>query len=235
MKLMEIQELPDTLRGDTGVMLNMTESITNETTTEDLLTLIRGVTKRLRICTLKKSMSKIANQGRYFSFLRIISNEDLNIESTTWVHPFRDVVGHFNESEKWYKFLGDLYSKFSGYEIQRERHKYNVAEIDNWGQESMSTPGIQVTRNTFETFLNKIASYNVTAHEDIRNISVTELQLEELNHVLSVTLKHRIDVECSEPYVFIRGDYVSLEEVVQSASLGYLDEECRDFFSFKKI
>ncbi|GBN58883.1 hypothetical protein AVEN_245906-1 [Araneus ventricosus] len=121
-----------------------------------------------------------------------------------------------DKSEKWYTFLEDLYNKFSDYVIQKDRKRYNVADLDDWGK-SGKPQGISVTPKTFEKFLNKIGNYNVTEYDTIKKLNTTTvLQIEELNQVLSLTLNHLPTVRCSEPYIIVKDNFVSLNETMQN-------------------
>ncbi|CAL1286289.1 unnamed protein product [Larinioides sclopetarius] len=216
MRSLEIKNLPEKLNLNSRILLKFTEEIRNGSTTEKLLRGIRCVVNDLRVSLPIQNLQNVANEGKYLSFLEIIGDGALNVDPILWLSPFEKIVKYFNESEKWYRFLDDLYNKFSEYDIQKERKRYNVADLEDWGEKG-KPQGIYVTPNTFKIFLNKIENYNVSEYETIRNLSkTTYLHIEELNQILSLTLRPRPTIVCSEPYVIVKGSFISLKETMQN-------------------
>ncbi|GFY45511.1 uncharacterized protein TNIN_165361 [Trichonephila inaurata madagascariensis] len=215
MKSLEIQKLPSKIRSDYSIMRHMSREVEYLTNTAEVTRAIRLAVDNLSMCVPKIHLQNVANYGKYFEFLRIITEKELKDVSSTWAHSFEDIVRHLDESRMWYSFLNDLYLKFSKYEMQRERHKYNVADLRNWGK-SGEQPGIEIKSSTYELFLRKIENYRLRYHGNIKNITVTGLRLQELNHVLSITLRHTVSMLCKEPYIFIKGDYISIKETILS-------------------
>ncbi|GFY38906.1 uncharacterized protein TNIN_126211 [Trichonephila inaurata madagascariensis] len=213
MKQLEIQELPDILGTQNNAILNFIEKIQTLTTPSEFLTAIQNISNCIRIDMPKENMSNVKIFGECLEFLQIISGEEPNIGSSTWAHPFKNLAKDLNESEKWYRFLWDLYIKFSQFEIQKDRHRYNVANIDDWG-ETEKAQGIAITASNFEQFLSKIANYNIKEYHNVKNIAVNGLKLDELNHVLTLTLKHKIDIRCKYSEILVTGDYISIEELM---------------------
>ncbi|GBN24043.1 hypothetical protein AVEN_265363-1 [Araneus ventricosus] len=215
-KSLEIQNLPDKLNRDSRIILKFTEEIKKGTTTGKLVRAIRYVADHLEVSLPKENLQNLGNQGKYLRFLEVISDATLVDGTMTWLSPFKNLSKYFYESEKWYTFLEDLYNKFSEYDIQKHRQKYNVANLEDWNQQG-KPQGISVTPNTFKKFLNKIENYKVSEYETINNLTTaTNLQIEELNQILSLTLKHTLAVTCSEPYVTVKGSFISLNETMQN-------------------
>ncbi|MCX4084121.1 hypothetical protein N7281_04565 [Rickettsia hoogstraalii] len=226
MKSVEIQKLPTELKKEHDVMLNITKKIGNAVTTHELLEtmqIIHDSANSLGISIARNNIPIITNQKQYFNFLKVISDRELTTETLTWLCPFKDAVQYLDRSEKWYKFLNSLYSKFSEYEIQKDRSKYDVANLEDWGT-AEKPQGIEINKNNFEAFLNKTAEYDIAEYDNIKHILITGSQLEELNHVLNLTLKHRINVNCIEPYMSIRGNYIIVKEVLREVSLRFLQQ-----------
>ncbi|CAK6587165.1 MAG: hypothetical protein IRF12RH_07155 [Rickettsia helvetica] len=226
MKLLEIQELPAELRKEHDVILKIEKEIEGSVTRNELLKTMQTIydrTNSLGISIAKNNIPTIINQEKYFNFLQTISNKELINGTLTWISPFKDAVNYLNQSEQWYIFLNSLYSKFSEYEIQKDRGKYNVVNLEDWGRQK-KPQGIEINKNNFEVFLNKTAEYKIAEYDNIKNITVTGLRLKELNHVLDLTLKHKINVSCIEPYLFIKGNYIVASEVLMEVGLKFLHQ-----------
>lgn len=151
--------------------------------------------------------------------------------------PFQDAVKSLDQTGKWYKFLNSLYSKFSEYGIQYDRSRYNVIDIEDWGKQE-KPQGIKINQNNFEKFFNKIAEYNIAEYDNIKNITVTGLQLEELNHILNLTLKHKMDISCIEQYMFIKGDYIGIQEIIVNILMNLQEsynDTCKDLINSGKL
>ncbi|GBN84786.1 hypothetical protein AVEN_6331-1 [Araneus ventricosus] len=229
-KSLEIQKLPDKLNRDFRIIFELTEEIKNEITTEKLVNATRYVSDNLKISLPEENLQNIANQGKYLTFLEIISDETLNVHPMMWLSPFENIAKYFSESEKWYTFLEDLYNKFSEYDIQKNRQKYNVADLEDWGKPH-KPQGISVTPNTFKDFLNKIGNLNVAEYETTKNMTTTtDLQIEELNQALSLTLKHRPTVRCLETHIIVKGSFILLDETMQNLiSNSDTNNSCNNF------
>ncbi|GBN01101.1 hypothetical protein AVEN_198812-1 [Araneus ventricosus] len=206
----------------------MTEMITNSTTVEELVKVIGKNASVLGIDIPKINRRNIACEIKCLKFLELIGGIDLDTGSSERVRPFTDVIKFVDESKVWYEFLNSLYEKFSDYEIQKDRQRYNVADLDDWGK-SDKPQGIAITSSTYNEFLNKICAYNIKGYDEVKDMTVTELQLEELNHILYLTLKHKMNVQCSGKQAFVKGDFLSLREVITQISSD--KDNCRDFLA----
>ncbi|GIY00532.1 uncharacterized protein CEXT_769451 [Caerostris extrusa] len=140
-----------------------------------------------------------------------MSNTVLDFGS--WTNEFKEVAKSLHESEKWYRFLNSLYTKLSEYEIQKNRRNYNVADLEDWGKPG-KPQGIAITSSSFGLFLSKLSNYDIVDYDGIKSITITAQQLEELNKVLNLTLKHAVHVKCAESSVTLKGNYISLNETM---------------------
>ncbi|PRD23846.1 UNVERIFIED_CONTAM: hypothetical protein NCL1_45309 [Trichonephila clavipes] len=213
MKLSEIQKLPEKLKEEQDIMSNMTKEMKTIMTEKQLLEIIEDTVKHVSIDVPEEYFSSITHQLNCFEYLKIMSIKELNIGASMWFDKFQEVVSHLQESEKWYLFLKELYFKLSQYEIWINRHKYNVANLEDWN-ESDKAQGIAITENNFSIFLHKIAKFNFAEVESIKNITVTALRLEELNHVLNITLKFFPKMRVRGDSVFVEGNSISMKEIV---------------------
>ncbi|GFR13780.1 uncharacterized protein TNCT_72221 [Trichonephila clavata] len=213
MKLSESQKLPSKLKEEHGIMSNMIIEMKTVTIEEQVLEIIKDTLKRVNINVPGEYFSSIVHQLNCFEYLKIISIKELNIGSSMWVDKFQEVVCYLHESEKWYLFLNELFFKLSQYEVYVNRHKYNVAYLEDWG-ESDRAQGIAITENSFRLFLHKLAKFNLAEVESIKNITTTALRLEEINHVLDLTLKCFPKMRVSGDYVFVEGNSISMKEIL---------------------
>ncbi|GIX77737.1 uncharacterized protein CDAR_303411 [Caerostris darwini] len=211
MKQLEIQVLSQKLNKQYCVLQKMTEKLRSITTTIELVSTISENSNILGIKISDKYVVDIENQGNYFEYLRLFCERELDIGSMAWVYPIQELTHYIYESEKWYIFLDALYNKFSEYEVQRDKNKYNVENLEDWGIDE-KPQGIQIIADTFHQFLSKIDVFNIKEYESIKDITATELRLEELNHALCLTLKHKINIIYKEPCILIKGDYIRMEE-----------------------
>ncbi|CAL1264629.1 unnamed protein product [Larinioides sclopetarius] len=211
-KLLDVKEALEVLVHYHDAVLKMVGKTENATSIADILKIVRDVTRDININLPKHNALNAIKREKNFLFLKSIDGTKVNFMPSTWTYPFQSVVKHINESKMWYRFLDDLYYKFSEYEIQKNREKLNVAEIEDWGNTD-KPQGIIVTKQNYKQFLENIAKYNNEEYDHVKNITLTDLRLEELNQILNLTLKHRTDIRYEEPFIFIRGDYISIREI----------------------
>ncbi|XP_055924347.1 uncharacterized protein LOC129956469 [Argiope bruennichi] len=117
------------------------------------------------------------------------------------------------DKEKWNKFLESFIAKFSEYEMQKNRSNYNVVDLEDWGKQGR-TQGIAISSDSFGIFMEKISHYGLDEYNDIKRIRPTEMQLKELNNALNFTLNYRQDIWCKDENIFVKGNYVSLLEIM---------------------
>ncbi|GFS38774.1 uncharacterized protein NPIL_616951 [Nephila pilipes] len=226
-KSLEIQILPDILTKDKKTLSNIADEIKNIENAKDLIKMFQDNANTLKIDIPKNSMVNITILSKYLEFLQIVSDKELNISVSRWISPFNDVISYLDRSEKWYEFLNALYTKFSEYEIQKNRQAYNVANLEDWGKTGKAQ-GIAITKSSFHVFLNKLKDYNLQQYDNVKDISLTELQIEEVNQILTLTLKHKPKIQCVEPYVLIKGDYINIEEIISEINHADVDDKCKD-------
>ncbi|KAF8789166.1 hypothetical protein HNY73_007130 [Argiope bruennichi] len=212
-KRLDMREIFEILNLCPDAILKVIEETKHAKSATELLKIIRDITRDIDVNLPKDSALNIVQQEKNLIFLKTISETEINFEPSTWRNQLESVAIHLNESKIWYTFLDDLYSKFSEYEIQNNREKYNVTNIDDWG-EANKPQGIVVTKSNFDQFVENIAKYNIAASDNAKHVELTELRLEKLNQILDMTLKHTADIRFEEPSIFIRADYVIVREIL---------------------
>ncbi|MEW9824903.1 MAG: hypothetical protein AB2992_07200 (plasmid) [Candidatus Symbiodolus clandestinus] len=256
MESLEIEKLPVELNKGHGIILNLIKEINNLSSAQELSNKISDSMIKLNLATAKvrSSMLSVLYHGKYLEFLKFLNNGTLDTWSSAWFDPFNNTEKYLADSEAWYKFLGDLYARFSKFSIQKDVYKYNVANINDWGHQHR-VQGIKITKDTFRKFLEKIEQHDIAEYSDIikdiddkkiklfledeflakakqeydiiRNIEVTESRLQILNHVLKLTLDYKIDTRCPElDRLIIRGDYIKFSDFIGAD--GKIVDLCRN-------
>lgn len=155
-----------------------------------------------------------------------------------------------NSISKWNTFLNSLYCKFSEYKMQVIKNNYNAADLEKWGYPATETKdvwkndsyanhsenqGLKIDRNNYERFLEKIRMHNIAEYDNVKNITITDLQLDELNQILNLTIKEGISICCKEPYMFIKGNYIITSEIYRHIWAGTVDDSCKDILFCNKL
>ncbi|KAF8764966.1 hypothetical protein HNY73_022989 [Argiope bruennichi] len=230
MRNMEIQKFHDFHNKEYEDIFKLTEDIKRLRNIDSLVKKLQLNTNILGIRATKRYLIKMANEGRYFMFLSFLSDKILDNGSSTWSKPFVETKDIIQKSDKWYKFLSDLFIKFSDYNTQMRRKSY--IDFLEGSTKSDIFKETNITPINLQIFLSKIKNLNVAEYESIKNITLTESQLNELNQLVDLTLKHKINIECSETHMFVKGDYVSLQEV-HRILFAHDDKKCREFYHWR--
>lgn len=254
-KTIEIRELPAELKKEQDELLKLIEEIENFETLLKLsvvMQTINNYARNLGIGLFKNNIKNVVNRNRYFNSIYIINEKEVKISQTLiWIRPLKDVIMYLNKSEKWYKFLNSLYLKFSEYEVQNHRGKIlneiqknesNDTSVENWHTKEILEEVI-INKDNLKNFLIKVSVYNIAEYDNIKNIQFTRLQLDELNHLLKVTLKSRVNINCIEPYIFIKGNYIQVKNIVpyiMTQNNVDIEDNCKnllgkEFFNSNKI
>lgn len=213
MNRLEIQILPAELSKAREIILDLSERLKTLASTEELLEIANFVESSLGFAIEITDILIIAYQEKYFNFLQVISDKNLTTDTLTWICPLKDIIPYLDESKEWYSYLNGLSSKLSEYRVQKNRSLYNVADIEDW-RKPEKPQGIAIVPNNFQKFLNKTVEFNVTEYDNIRSFTVTESKLNEINYVLNIFLKHRMDVRCKGQYTFLIRNFINMEDVI---------------------
>ncbi|GBN05140.1 hypothetical protein AVEN_123243-1 [Araneus ventricosus] len=220
-KQLEVQEIPVKLTNYSDSVMCMVERSKNATSINEHLKIINDATRCININMPNDSALKIIKLKDSLKFLQNFSEKNYCALSSEWVHPFQNLVNHLNESKTWYGFSDSIYRTFSAYEIQKDKKKYNVADLGNWGKSNASR-GIFITKTNFQHFIQKISEFNIADLENIKNIKLTETRIEELNQVLNLTLKKQMKMDIQLPSAFITGDYIRISDIMNDPEKGLL-------------
>lgn len=167
--------------------------------------------KDLDIQVSHKNLIDIFNQEMYIGFLQNFIDWKLPVNPNDWVTGLNDYIVYLDSNENWYKFLSEIYDEYSEYEFRKELTKYNVADVNDWGQEGRPQ-GISINSDNFEAFVQK--QINAAT---IKNVEPDDLRLKMLNELLKITLRDRESpsVTCEEnnTKLLVKGRYVRLNDV----------------------
>ncbi|CAL1260783.1 unnamed protein product [Larinioides sclopetarius] len=225
-KTLEIQKLHDAFLKQYEDIVKLTEDVKRLSTVDSLVKKLQVNSNIPGIVASRRYITNISNEGRCFMFLHFLSEKSLDNGSSTWWKGFQEVSDIVHDSKKWYGFLSDLNIKFSEYNTQIERKKY--IDFLKHQTESDVFQETNITPINFEIFLRKMRNLNVMEYDNIMNVSLTESRLKELNQLINFKLKHDITIQCSDTHMFVKGDFVSLQEV-RSRLLNHNDKKCKEF------
>ncbi|UAW64364.1 hypothetical protein KMZ15_01320 [Mycoavidus sp. HKI] len=172
---------------------------------------IDGIQEEKRINTLLK-------QADYLEFLQTVSNTELTTTPDRWSNQLLGKVNsdleHFMQ---WYEFLFALQNKLSAWAVQHNPSRYNVADIQDWGQVDKGQ-GIHIDSDNIRPFLAKVQSdFSINVKETIHRILESSERLEELNRLLKLELS-LIEVKEEGEKLTVKGRYVKLSEVERALS-----------------
>ncbi|KAF0529168.1 hypothetical protein F8M41_012857 [Gigaspora margarita] len=134
---------------------------------------------QINLSVVKEKRSEtILNNGSYLDFLKTVKPEVTSMPET-WVRGFDELNRYLNDSKLWYQFLVALHDKLSEYEIQKNRKKYIVTEVTEWGHGKQSedkTLKISINKDNFNQFLKKVQPpFLPPEYNDISQIEVEKL------------------------------------------------------------
>ncbi|XP_018020421.2 uncharacterized protein LOC108676795, partial [Hyalella azteca] len=233
MRYVVIQQLSDEIKFGHACIMNMTKEMEQLNTTQDLARKIPELISEDGPFKISRTINHISRHGKYLTFLQIISNKTLDTSSPSQlIIPLNETATYLKESQGWYEFLTNLYEKLSTYDVQKNRMKYNVAHIADWGQEG-KLQGISITHHNFRQFMEKIKEFHVIGYNEVANIAADELRVEELKQVASLTLDGRLHALCQSNKLTIKGGYIRLSEVI--VEIGNCKQNRTEIFALNKI
>jgi energy-coupling factor transporter ATP-binding protein EcfA2 len=150
-------------------------------------------------------------------------------------------------------FLIDLQQALSKYEVQQNKHLYNVENINDWGKGSTkqtSSSGINITGENVHVFLKKIKEMVKFDHTTLSDYQcLDDALLKNINRILTDTLKTETTFTHiqSERKLHVRGSFVLssslpidlLEEVyeveIYATNVIFIDKNINCMIKLKKI
>lgn len=119
------------------------------------------------------------------------------INPTEWMDGLKDCLSYLDRSKNWFKFLSDIYERYSEYDFRVNFSQY--------------TPESHITQGNFWHFVSKQTFTTLPFYDKFPTQS--ELQL--LNDLLHVTVNGTMKTVCDKPNdkLIVKGHYVRLGEV----------------------
>ncbi|XP_047739483.1 uncharacterized protein LOC125178834 [Hyalella azteca] len=232
MRSMIFQLLQAEINFGHAFIMNMTKKMKRSNTTQDLSRKLREGVSDDDTFKISSDANNVWRHGKYLIFLQIISNETLYTPSPSQlITPLNEAATYLKESQGWYEFLTNLYEKLSTYNVQKNRIKYNVANIADWGQNNKQQ-GISITRHNFKQFMENMRTFNVMGYNKIKNIEADDIRVEDLRQVASLTL-NKFHVSCQSNKLTIKGGYIRLSEAI--VEIGNCKRNTTEIFALNKI
>ncbi len=160
-------------------------------TVKGLLALITEIGDELEIVFDIDDLENIMNQQKYLELLEIVSVKKLPVSSNDWIAEFNSCLNYVSEEESWLLFITEMYERFSSYEIQSDVTRYNVVNLNDWG-EANKTQGIKVDYDNFDLFLEKQRNHLSVAMA----ATASTHRLDMVNSVLRATVSDTVTKKC---------------------------------------
>ncbi|XP_018007170.1 uncharacterized protein LOC108664972 isoform X3 [Hyalella azteca] len=213
MRSVIIQQLPAEMNFGHAFIMNMTEKMKHSNKTQDLSRQITRAISDLDTSKISRNTNNVFRHGKYLTFLQIISNKTLDTPSPSQlITPLNETATYLRESQGWYEFLINLNEKLSTYDVQKNRMKYNVANIADWGHDGKQQ-GISITRHNFRQFMENIVLFDVMGYNKVQNIEADDIRVEDLRQVARLTL-NKFHASCQSNKLTIKGGYIRLSEAI---------------------
>ena len=232
-KHLQIEELPNLYVQCAEFTDNAYKKMGNTNDFDSLLEDATGLFQDLNIVGKQQQLNEeISLRMRFLDMLQIVSDQHAYTQvKTLFLNDISILKQNFVDFSNFYAFLIDLYKKVSEYEFQKRRPDFNVANVDDWGKYGKSQ-GIQITEQNFNQFLNQLKLYKLKQQDYVEKLSPTPEILQEINEVLSKTLKVEIEIVCPSPdTMIVKGTFVSLGVILDP----YFNKSCGAINEMKSI
>lgn len=167
-----------------------------------------NATRQLDIPISHEYLNDIENQQKYIDFLQSMREDaPLQLNAAVWVSAIEDCIKLVRGNALWYTFLTSLYKDYSAYDFRQDLTKYNVRNIDDWGQ-SGKEQGILIDAKNFAAFAKR-----QTNGASVASYQPTVQQLAVLNRILDVMLKATPVYKCRDNALIVKGEFVRLSEI----------------------
>lgn len=211
-RLGDLRKLKGTFHNGQKVLSQMNDKQDEATATPEVfLTKLVAVINRMKIQLSQEYLLKIAFQNKYFDFLEKANEAPLTSSWYDWVNALQACLQYLDSTTNWYTFLNGFYEDASHYEFQKYVKKFNVADVNKWGEGDTNT-GILITPKNFNLFIQQL-NKDDERYKYIEDFNPDKEQLKVLNDLLTITVKHQNQVKCDNVTLVITGDFVLLSNI----------------------
>lgn len=134
-----------------------------------------------------------------------------------------EAIDFISSEYAWYLFLDDVYNFLTSYNVQQDVSRYNVADLSNWGRMT-NTQNLIITSYNFNAFKNR---FNNT-----QNFVPTSSKLSDLNDIIDLTLKSKVEFYCDSDTVTFIGNYVKSSDIQPSKCSVNLRNQLKRIYVF---
>lgn len=176
---------------------------------EKLIAHLVNASNVLSVPISHEHLNDILTQQQYLTFLQNFTDTKLPSNPNDWVTGLRGCTSYLEDSKNWYQFLANIYDQYSEYEFRKDLTKYNVSDVNDWGQVG-KRQGILINSTNFKTFVQKQSNAALIANQNSN-----DFKEKVLNALLRITLIQTPTATCDETNTIltVKGDYVRLNEV----------------------
>lgn len=200
---------------DRRMLFNKTNSLISELLkkidkmdSDEILENLMNITREMELYNVNKRLDDIFEHKRYLEFFQTISSHAIELTSIHWLPILRESLDLIQIENNWNEFLIELFNILSSYNVQKDRSIYNVANISDWGKPNKEQ-GIFINSENFLQFLEHQKGY----YNLFRDLSVTEQKLKDLNGVLDITLKRKIEIFCDGDKMTVKGEFLKSSDI----------------------
>lgn len=209
----DLTDLKLTFHNGHKTLSTMNEKQDEATATPEIFLLkLVHVINRLKIQLSQEYLLKIAFQNKYFNFLEKANESPLTSSWNDWVNALQACLQYLDSTAEWYTFLDSFYKEASDYDFQKYVKKYNVSDVNKWGEGDTKT-GIRINNATiFHLFVQKLNKGD-EHYKYIEDFKPDDEQLKVLDDLLTITVKHQNQVHYDNTTLVVTGDFVLLSDI----------------------
>lgn len=205
-----IHEIADYLIITNKIRDQFIDGIDNDSQT-DLLSRLRDLIDKLNITLPAEHIRNIAKQQKNFDILQLVSKNAITLTPKQWLEALTNSLTLLEgkEERNWRDFIVYLYNTLSEYNVQKNRTKYNVRNVSDWGTPG-KPQGIYINQDNVKEFVSR----QLVFKNLLENANFTANKLLQLNEVLNITLRSKVDTSIvDDETLVIKGEYVKLSDI----------------------
>ncbi|KAJ6649901.1 hypothetical protein Bhyg_05142 [Pseudolycoriella hygida] len=168
--------------------------------------------KTLMAANVPLSKATVRHLEKQLGCLAFLENMFDEISTTIPKSSLDEAYKFVTQAIFWYKTLYKVYDVLSEDMYQENRDKYNVADLNDWGNATKNT-GLRLSDATADRFF-KLLNIDVAP---LRDFALTEIRMNELNSVVQLTLIEKTNIEVTPDGVLLAtGPFIPLSRVLEA-------------------